>query len=99
MGKRKKRARSWGWQAKRLLEFAQYERDEAQFYEGYYEKTTQKVPMRILSVMVFFLKEEYRSKPGSLITVYRVNREQEGFCPFDVRFEKYYQALQERGYR
>ena len=55
--------------------------------------------MKVLSVMIFFLKEQYRRKPGSLVTLYRSAHSEETVCTdFEKRYEKYYVALQERGF-
>lgn len=96
---RKRRGNPYSWQLHRLLEFADYETEESRIYEMFYEKTAQKVPFQVLSVMIFFLKELYRTKPGSLVTLYRVSRAPDvRSAEFMKRYEKYYEALQERGF-
>lgn len=96
---KKRRRNPYSWQIHRLLEFADYETTESQIYEIFYEKTTQKVPYQILSVMIFFLKEQYRRMPGSLVTLYRISHSPDGeYIEFVKRYEKYYEALQERGF-
>jgi hypothetical protein len=48
--------------------------------------------------MIFFMKEQYRKMPGSLVALYRVSHTSDGgFIPFEERFEKYYEVLQEKG--
>ena len=99
MTTRRRRRNPYSWQVERLLDFAQYELQESQFYEMCYEKTARKIPMKVLSVMIFFLKEHYRRKPGSLVTLYRSAHSEETICTdFEKRYEKYYAALQERGF-
>lgn len=99
MARKKKRGNPYSWQIGRLLEFAREELQESQLYEMYYERMDQKIPYRILSVMIFFLKEEYRCKPGSLVALYRSAHSQEGvYVVFEKRYEMYYVALQERGF-
>ena len=52
-----------------------------------------------MSVMFFFLKEEYLRKPGSLVTLYRSAYSHNGvYVEFEKRYEMYYEALQERGF-
>jgi len=98
MSPRKKRGNPYSWQIKRLLEFADYEISEAELYEMYYEKTAQRIPFKVLNVMIYFLKDHYRRMPGSLVALYRVSHTSEGgFIPFVERFEKYYEVLQEKG--
>jgi len=88
-----------GWQAARLRAFARKEREEARFYEAVYERMAKKIPYRVLAAMAFILSEEYARKPGSLVTLYRAAHESETPCAdFEKRFERYYVALQERGY-
>ena len=87
------------WQTMRLLEFAENEVAEAEFYEIVYEKLANKIPMKVLTVMVFFLKEQYRNKPGSLVTLYRTAFSGDAYCTdFEKRYALYYEALQEHGY-
>lgn len=99
MKAKRKRRRSCGWQLGRLMAFAQSEREDSRFYELGYEKTARNIPFKVLTVMLFFLKEEYARKPGSLVTLYRVAHGDGCPCPdFEKRYEAYYCALQERGY-
>lgn len=98
MSARKKRGNPYSWQIKRLLEFADYEKEEAKLYELYFEKMAEKIPYKVLSVMVFFSKEHYRKKPGTLVALYRITHCEEGiYIPFVERFERYYEVLHERG--
>jgi hypothetical protein len=98
MPAKKTRGRFGSWQIKRLLAFADYEIDECKLYEMFYEKTASTIPFKVLSVMVFFMKEHYLKRPGSLVALYRVAHQVEGECiPFVERYEKYYEVLQERG--
>ena len=90
---------SCGWQIQRLLEFAAYEVAECDFYEMCCEKLSQKIPLRILEVILFFEKEMYRKEPGSLVSLYRTSREEGSpYIDFVIRYERYYSVLQERGF-
>lgn len=95
--KKRKRRNPYSWQVERLKEFAEHEREEAELYEMYYEKIGERIPLKVLEVMLFFLSAEWKKKPGSLVTVYRCSRE-EGVRekPFLERFEAYQRALRER---
>lgn len=94
---RKKKRNPYSWQIHRLLEFADHETEEARLYEMYFEKTAQRVSFQVLSVMIFFLKEHYRTRPGSLVTLYRLSLETDiKTAEFVKRYGKYYEALQER---
>jgi hypothetical protein len=98
MAAKKTHGRLGSWQTKRLLAFADYEIGECKLYEMFYEKTTQAIPFKVLSVMIFFMKEHYRRRPGTLVALYRVAHQADGgYMPFVERYEKYYEALQERG--
>lgn len=89
----------YSWQKERLKRFIEYEREESRFYELYYEKTAQKIPFKILSVMLFIQKDEFTRKPGSLITLYRISLSEEVPAgDFVKRYECFYTALQERGF-
>lgn len=95
---RKRRGNPCSWQIKRLLAFADHEAEESRIYEMYCEKTAREVPFKVLSVMIFFGKEQYRKRPGSLVALYRVAHPAEGdFIPFIERYERYYEVLRERG--
>jgi len=95
--KKKKRRNPYSWQVERLRAFAEHEREEAELYEMYYEKIGERIPLKVLEVMLFFLSDEWKKKPGSLVTVYRCSRE-EGVRekPFLERFDAYQHALRER---
>ena len=100
MTKAKRTRRAYGtWQLQRLMEFAHNEQVNAHFYEMCYEKLSKKIPFKVLSVMIFFEKEEYSRKPGSLVTLFRVaHSETVRNDDFERRYEKYYAALQEKGF-
>ncbi len=96
---RRRRRNPYSWQIERLKAFAYKEQEDCRFYEMCYEKMARKFPYKVLSVMIFFLKDEYARKPGSLVTLYRVSHSGETQCTdFEKRYEKYYYALQERGF-
>jgi hypothetical protein len=64
-----------------------------------YEKMARQFPFKVLSAMVFILKDEYAKKPGSLVTLYREAYTGDGPCvDFEKRYEKYYHALKDRGF-
>ena len=98
MRKRRKR-RVGSWQTLRLKEFAARERGESDIYEKYFRVTKTDIPFRILSVMVFFQKETYLRKTGSLVALYRVS---EGtatpIIDFVARYDAYYSVLEKEGY-
>ena len=99
MAARKTRGRLGSWQTKRLLAFADYEISECKLYEMFYEKTAHAIPFKILSVMVFLMKEQYWNKPGSLITLYRASKGSETpLIDFFERYERYYSILVKEGY-
>lgn len=97
MSKRRKR-KTGSWQAHRLMTFAMRERGESDIYEMYFRATKTDIPFRVLSVMVFFQKELYLRKPGSLVALYRVS---EGtvapIVDFATRFDAYYTVLEKEG--
>ena len=87
------------WQIQRLLDFVDYEIAECEFYELCAEKLSQKIPLLILEVILFFQKEQYRKKPGSLVSLYRTSREEGSpYIDFVIRYERYYKVLQEKGF-
>jgi hypothetical protein len=98
MSKRRKR-KPGSWQTLKLTTFATRERGECDIYEMYYRATNTDIPFRVLSVMVFFQKETYLRKPGSLVALYRVS---EGtptpIIDFAARFGAYYTVLEKEGY-
>ncbi len=95
----RRRRNPYGWQQARLKAFAEYERSDLEFYEAYHEKSGTRIPFAILSVMLFFQKEEYLRKPGSLVVLYRIaNGEGGGPADFYRRYERYFSALKERGF-
>lgn len=97
---RKKRKRKIGsWQILKLSSFAQKERDDCELYEQLFRALSFHLPLRIVSVIIFFQKEEYVRKPGSLVALYRVS---EGtvapVSDFLDRYEAYYAVLKKEGY-
>ena len=99
MSVQKRRRNPYSWQQERLYRFIEHEREESNFYEIYYEKTEQKIPFKILSVMLFIQKDEFTRKPGSLITLYRISLSADVPAgDFMKRYEYFYSALQERGF-
>jgi hypothetical protein len=96
---RRRRRNPYSWQVSRLKAFVQKEQEDCRFYEMCYEKMARQFPFKVLSVMVFILKDEYAKKPGSLVTLYREAYAGDGPCgDFEKRYEKYYHALKERGF-
>lgn len=97
MSKRRKR-KTGSWQILRLTTFAMRERGESDIYEMYFRATNTAIPFRVLSVMVFFQKELFLRKPGSLVALYRVS---EGtttpIIDFLTRFDAYYAVLEKEG--
>lgn len=98
MSTKRKRRNPYSWQLARLRDFAEQEQEDARFFELCCEKTARSIPFRVLSVMIFILKDEYARKPGSLVTLYRVAHSGELITDFVKRYEKYYEVLSERGY-
>jgi hypothetical protein len=98
MSKRRKR-KTGSWQTLRLRTFATRERGESDIYEMYFRATKTGIPFRVLSVMIFFQKEMYLQKSGSLVALYRVS---EGtvapIVDFVMRFDAYYAVLEKEGY-
>ena len=94
--RRRRRRKPNSWQIKRLNEFALFEQEEAKLYENHFERTSQKFSFKVLSVILFFLKEEFLRKPGSLIALFRIAKQGNSYCKdFCKRFERYYDVLQE----
>jgi hypothetical protein len=99
MNRGRKTRNPYSWQIARLRAFIHTEKEECRFYEMCYEKTGRQFPYKVLSVVVFFLNEQYVKKPGSLVTLYREAYTGDGPCgDFEKRYEKYYHALRERGF-
>jgi hypothetical protein len=99
MAARKTRGRLGSWQTKRLLAFADYEIGECKLYEMFYAKTGREIPFKVLSVMIFFMKEQYLRKPGSLVSLYRTTKGIDApIIDFCERYERYNMVLMDEGY-
>lgn len=98
MSRRRKR-KTGSWQILKLSAFAKKEQTESEFYEQFFQAIAFHIPLRILAVMIFFQKEEYVRKPGSLVALYRVSEGTEmPILNFLERFETYYTVLEKEGY-
>lgn len=98
MSKRRKK-KIGSWQFLKLSCFAREEQKESELYEMYYRTIAFHIPLRIMTVILFFQKEEYTRKPGSLVALYRVSEGTEKpILDFLERFETYYVVLEKEGY-
>lgn len=98
MSKRRKR-KTGSWQLLKLSSFAQKEREDCELNEQFFRVISFHIPLRILSVILFFQKEEYVRKPGSLVALYRVSEGTDAsVTDFLERYEAYYTVLKKEGY-
>lgn len=98
MSKRRKR-KTGSWQLLKLSSFAQKEREDCELYEQFFRVISFHIPLSIVSVILFFQKEEYVRKPGSLVALYRVSEGTEvPVTDFLERYESYYTVLKKEGY-
>lgn len=98
MSKRRKR-KLGSWQLLKLSTFVRKEREESRLYELYFRTIEYRIPIRIVTVMLFFEKETYVRRPGSLVALYRISEGTERpILDFLERYDAYYSVLEKEGY-